>query len=206
MPPSISCVVQLYSLIAIVLMSLGAALIVAAPLALLPVPTLTGVAAVTFVLGPFVNAAARGALDPFRLGLQRRAALAALLTGVVAGVVVGALAAGAFGVLLLHVALIALVLGTLGWAQIRADWLLLASGVLIGTILACWAWWSLFGKGPIERLMALVTDPIGRADGGGVASFTASGDAPDGRARVPCHHGREHRSPHPCSRGDAPGA
>ena len=56
MPPSISCVVQLNSLIAIVLMSLGAALIVAAPLALLPVPTLTGVAAVTFVLGPFVNA------------------------------------------------------------------------------------------------------------------------------------------------------
>ncbi|WP_435203214.1 DUF418 domain-containing protein [Janibacter sp. GS2] len=288
---------QLYSLIAIVLMSLGATLVVAAPLALLPLPTLTGVAAVTFVVGPFVNAAARGALDPSRVtsrawldqvlqwlllsphyrmvsllpfvligvvlarvGLQRRAALAALLTGVVAGVAVVALqlagkgvggpghvsgsvpdalldltlAAGAFGVLVLlarwpaatpfvtalapvravgalaltayvlHVALIAFVLGTIAWPQIREDWLLLASGVLVGTVLACWLWWSLLGKGPIERLMALVTDPIGRADRDGVASFTAGDTAPDGRAPVPCHHGREHRSPHPSSRGDAP--
>ena len=32
---------------------------------------------------------------------------------------------------------------------------------LVATVLACWAWWRLLGKGPIERAMGLVTDRIG---------------------------------------------
>ena len=244
---------QLYSGIAIVLMSLGATLIVAAPLALLPVPAIVGAAAITFAAGPWANAAARDALDPARLassawvdqvlqwlvlsphyrvvsllpfvllgvvlarvGLGRRAALAALLTSLVAGGTVVALqlagkglggpdhvsgshpdalldltlAMGALGVLVLlarwpavaplvgalapvravgalaltayvlHVCLIALVLGSVGWPEYEERWIPLTGGILVGTILGCWLWWRVLGRGPLERAMALLTDPI----------------------------------------------
>ena len=32
---------------------------------------------------------------------------------------------------------------------------------LLATVGVCWLWWRLLGKGPVERLMALVTDRIG---------------------------------------------
>lgn len=244
---------QLYSGIAIVLMSLGATLIVASPLALLPVPSLVGVTAVIFVAGPWVNAAARDALDPSRIassawvdqvlqwfvlsphyrvvsllpfvlagvvlarvGLDRRVALAALGAGVLSGVAVVALqlagkgvggpdhasgslpdalldltlASGALGVLVLvarwpgarplitalapvravgalaltayavHVCLIALVLGTMEWPAWEERWVPLTSGILLVTVLGCWIWWRVLGRGPLERVMALLTDPV----------------------------------------------
>lgn len=244
---------QLYSRIAIVLMSLGATLVLAAPAALLPVPALAGTTVITFAAGPWINAAARDALDPARaassawvdqvlqwlvlsphyrvvsllpfvllgvvlarVGLGRRVALAALLTGFVSGVVVVALqltgkgvggpghvsgsppdalldltlASGALGVLLLvarwpaagsfvgalapvratgalaltayvlHVCLIALVLGTIEWPGYEERWVPLTTGILLGTVLGCWLWWRLMGRGPAERVMALVTDRI----------------------------------------------
>ncbi len=58
---------QLYSGIAIVLMSLGATLVVASPLALLPVPALAGTAVVSFAVGPWVTATARETFDPARV-------------------------------------------------------------------------------------------------------------------------------------------
>lgn len=60
----------------------------------------------------------------------------------------------------LHVALIALVLRTMEWEARGESWLLLTSGVFVATILACWAWWRLVGRGPVEQLMALVTDRV----------------------------------------------
>lgn len=244
---------QLYSNIAIVLMSLGATLVVASPFALLPVPALAGTAAAVFAIGPWVNAAARDALDPTRVasdawvdqvlqwfvlsphyrvvsllpfvlagvvlarvGLDRRAALAALVMSVVAGVALVALqlagrgvggpnhhsgslpdslmdlslAFGALGFLVLiarspgsaplitglapvravgalaltayavHVGLIALVLGTMERPAFEESWVPLAGGILLGTVLGCWLWWRVLGRGPLERAMALLTDPI----------------------------------------------
>lgn len=245
---------QLRSYVAIVLMSLGATLVVAAPLSLLPVPVVAATAAGTFVAGPWVNAAARGALSPTRVasdawvdqvlqwlvlsphyrvvsllpfvllgvvlaraGLTRGVALLTLLMGVLAGVVVVALqlaghgvggpahvsgsvpdalldltlAAGAFGVLVLlarwrpaaplvaalapvrgvgalsltayvlHVGLIALVLATIEWPRMQQSWVPLCVAIMLVTVLGCWAWWRLLGRGPLERAMALVTDRIG---------------------------------------------
>ncbi|WP_338748982.1 acyltransferase family protein [Janibacter alittae] len=244
---------QLHTFVAIVLQSLGATLVVAAPLTLLSATVLTGLAVVTFAAGPAVNAAARAVLDPARVssdawvdqvlqwfvlsthyrvvsllpfvligvvlarrGLSRRVAVGSLVVGVLAGVaVVGlwltgtgigrsevvsgdltdslldlALTGCAFGAIVLlarwprassavtamapvravgalaltsyvlHVALIALVTRTVDW-QARADhWPLLAGGILVGTVLACWMWWRLVGRGPVERLMAVATDRI----------------------------------------------
>lgn len=244
---------QLHTFVAIVLMSLGATLVVASPLALLPVPVVAATAAITFAIGPAVNAAARGALDPTRVhsaawvdqvlqwfvlsahyrvvsllpfvligvvlarvGLGRKVAGGSLAVGLAAGVaVVGlwlggrgigrsevvsgdltdslldlALTGCAFGVILalarwsrgapivtalapvrgvgtmaltayvLHVGLIALVMRTMDWQATEEHWPWLTSGVLVITVLACWLWWRTLGRGPIERLMALVTDPI----------------------------------------------
>lgn len=244
---------QLHSFIAIVLMSLGATLAVAAPLALLPAPVVAATAVTTFVVGPWLNAAARAALSPTRVtsaawvdqvlqwlvlsthyrvvsllpfvllgvvlaraGLTRRVGLVALLTGVLAGAVLVALqltghgvggpghtsgslpdalldltlAAGAFGVLVLlarsrtgrpvvaalapvrgvgalsltayalHVGLIALVLATIEWQQMERSWIPISAAIMLGTVLGCWAWWRLVGRGPLERAVAAVTDRI----------------------------------------------
>lgn len=245
---------QLHSFIAIVLMSLGVTLALAAPLALLPVGGVAAAVVVTFVAGPWVNAAARAALDPTRVtseawgdqvlqwlvlsphyrvvsllpfvllgvvlaraGLTRRVALLTLLNGVLAGIAVVALqltghgiggpghvsgsppdalldltlAAGALGVLVLlarwapavpvvtalapvrgvgalsltsyalHVGLIALVPATIEWQQMQRSWGPLSAAIMLVTVLGCWAWWRLLGRGPLERVMALVTDRIG---------------------------------------------
>lgn len=245
---------QLDTFVAIVLMSLGATLAVAAPLALLPVPVLVALATLTFAIGPAVNAAAREALDPTRVyseawvdqvlqwfvlsthyrvvsllpfvligvvlarvGLGRRAAAGSLGVGLLAGLAVIALWIGgrgigrsdvlsgdltdslldlaltgcAFGVIVLlarwpggapvvtalapvrgvgtmaltayvlHVALIALVMRTMDWQATAEHWPWLTTGVLVVTVLGCWLWWRLVGRGPIERLMALVTDRVG---------------------------------------------
>lgn len=245
---------QLHTFVAIVLMSLGATLVVAAPLALLPVQVLGVASALVFAVGPAVNAAARGALDPARVhsaawvdqvlqwfvlsahyrvvsllpfvllgvvlarvGLGRRDAVRSLVLGLAAGVAVVALWLGgrgigrsdvvsgdltdslldlalagcAFGVLVLiarwpageplitalapvravgamaltayvlHVGLIALVMRTLDGVTVSGNWPWLTSGVLLATVIACWAWWRLLGKGPVERLMGLVSDRVG---------------------------------------------
>lgn len=245
---------QLHTFVAIVLMSLGATLVVAAPLALLPVPALAVGAVVTFAVGPVVNAAARAALDPTRVhsdawldqvlqwlvlsthyrmvsllpfvligvvlartGLGRRAALGSVVVGLGAGVAVvllrlsgrgigtGNIVSGdlpdalldvaltgcVFGAVVLlarssraepvvtalspvravgtmaltsyvlHVVLIAVVMRTLDWQETARWWPLLTTGVLVGTVLACWLWWRLLGRGPLERLLARATDRIG---------------------------------------------
>lgn len=245
---------QLHTFVAIVLMSLGATLVVAAPLALLPVPALAVGAVLTFAVGPAVNAAARAALAPSRvhsdawvdqvlqwlvlsphyrvvsllpfvligvvlarIGLGRRAALGSLVVGLGAGVAVVllrlsgrgigvsdvvsgglpdamldvALTGCAFGAIVLlarmsqaeavvaalspvravgvmaltsyvlHVVLIAVVMRSLDWQATDRLWPLLTTGVLVGTVLACWVWWRLLGRGPLERLMAVATDRIG---------------------------------------------
>ncbi|MFF5323469.1 DUF418 domain-containing protein [Janibacter hoylei] len=71
---------------------------------------------------------------------------------------VGALALTAYA---LHVGLIALVQRTTAPMTPYESWPLYAGGVLTVTVLACWAWWQLLGKGPLERAMGLVTDRIG---------------------------------------------
>lgn len=245
--------VELETFVAIVLMALGATLLVAAPLALLPRAALAVAVVATFFAGPWVTARARAAFDPARvhsdawadqllqwfllsphyrvvsllpfvlagvllarLGLGRREALAALVTGLLAGAAVLALrlagtglgasevhsgslpdalldlaltgtAAGvlvllarspraraavtaatpvrAVGVLALtayalHVALIALVTRTVGWEAAAASWPLYAGGVLLITVAGCWAWWVVLGRGPLERVLALLTDRI----------------------------------------------
>ncbi|MGO1167227.1 MAG: DUF418 domain-containing protein [Janibacter sp.] len=245
---------QLHTFVAIVLMSLGATLVVAAPLALLPVPVLGVASVLVFAVGPAVNAAARGALDPARVhsaawadqvlqwfvlsthyrvvsllpfvllgvvlarvGLGRRAAAGSLVLGLAAGLAVIALWLGgrgigrsevvsgdltdslldlalagcAFGVLVLmarwpsgeplvralapvravgalaltayvlHVAMIAVVMRTMDWQATAEHWPLLTSGVLVATVVVCWLWWRLLGKGPVERLMGLVSDRVG---------------------------------------------
>lgn len=244
---------QLHTFVAIVLMSLGATLVVASPLALLPVPVVAATAAITFAVGPAVNAAVRGALDPTRIhsgavvdqvlqwfvlsahyrvvsllpfvligvvmarvGLGRKVAAWSLVVGLAAGLAVVVLWLGgrgigrsevvsgdltdslldlaltgcAFGVVLalarwpraapvvtalapvrgvgamaltayvLHVGLIAVVMRTMDWQATSVHWPWLTTGVLLVTVLACWGWWRLIGRGPIERLMALVTDRI----------------------------------------------
>lgn len=70
---------------------------------------------------------------------------------------VGAVALTAY---VLQVVVIACVMWTLDWQAREAYWPVLTSGVFVATILACWAWWRLVGRGPVERLMALVTDRI----------------------------------------------
>lgn len=245
---------RLDTFVAIVLMSLGATLVVAAPLVLLPVPVLAVGAALTFAVGPVVNAAARGAFDPTRvhsdalvdqmlqwfvlsphyrvvsllpfvligvvlarLGLGRRVAVGSLAVGLVAGLAVVSLWLGgrgigrsevisgdltdalldlaltgcAFGAVIaiarwpraapvvtvlepvralgtmaltayvLHVCLIALAMHTGDPRTPFDSWPLYAGGILLVTVLACWAWARFVGKGPVERAMALVTDPIG---------------------------------------------
>lgn len=242
---------QLGTFVAIVLMSLGATLMVAAPFALLPVRVLAVVTVVVFAAGPAVGAAARAAFDPARVhspaivdqvlqwfvlsthyrvvsllpfvlagvllaraGLTARAALTGLAVGVAAGVAVVALRLAGHGIgvsdivsggvpdALLDVALAASALGVIvlvaRWAPARPlvtalapvravgalalsayvlhvcliafaqrvgdprtpydSWPVYAGGVLVVTVIACWAWWRLLGKGPVERLMALVTD------------------------------------------------
>lgn len=245
---------QLGTFVAIVLMSLGATLIVAAPLALLPVPALAATTVVVFVAGPFVNAAARAAFDPVRVHsvawvdqvlqwvvlsthyrvvsllpfvlagvllaryrLTARAALASLATGIVAGVAVVALRLAGIGLgvsevtsgdvpdalldvalsgtalgvvvlavrwsatgplvrvlepvratgalaltaYVLHVCLIALARQTADPRQPYEDWVVFAGGIFVVTLLACWLWWRVLGKGPVERAMGLVTDRLG---------------------------------------------
>lgn len=245
---------QLGTFVAIVLMSLGATMIVAAPLALLPVPALAITAVVIFVAGPLVNAAARQALDPTRvyshawvdqvlqwlvlsthyrmvsllpfvlagvllarLRLTPRAAIVSLSIGVLAGLAVVALrlsgrglgvseivsgdlpdslldvtlAASACGFIVLlarwrpmrrvvaalepvratgalaltayvlHVALIALAMRVGAPRTPYEHWVVYGGGILLGTLVVCWVWWQLLGKGPIERAMGLVTDRIG---------------------------------------------
>lgn len=240
--------------VAIVLMSLGATLVVAAPLALLPIPAVGSLAVVVFAVGPFVNAVAREARGPVyaqarswfdplldwivlsghyrvvsllpfvlagvvlaRLRLTNRAAIACLGTGVLAGVVVVALRLAGHGLgvsevvsgsvpdAMLDVALAASACGfiVLGarWAPMRPvitalapvratgamaltayvlhvglialvrygddpmapyeQWALYGGGIFLGTLVVCWVWWQLLGKGPIERAMGLVTDRIG---------------------------------------------
>lgn len=244
---------QLHSGVAIVLMSLGATLVVASPLALLPVPALTATTVVTFAVGPWITATARESFDPARIassawvdqvlqwfllsahyrvvgllpfvlagvvlarvGLTRRVALGSLLTGIAAGVALVALqlagkgvggpehfsgsapdalmdlslSAGALGIIVLvarwpaarpligalapvravgalaltayvlHVCLIALVLGTMEWPAYEERWVPLSAGILLGTVLGSWLWWTVLGRGPLERGMALVTDRI----------------------------------------------
>lgn len=58
---------ELETFVAIVLMSLGATLVVAAPFALLPVRVLGAVTMLVFAVGPPVNAAARAAFAPERV-------------------------------------------------------------------------------------------------------------------------------------------
>nr|WP_281366102.1 DUF418 domain-containing protein [Janibacter cremeus] len=70
---------------------------------------------------------------------------------------VGALALTSY---VLHVVLIAVVTRTVDWQSRAESWPLLAGGVLVGTVLACWMWWRLVGRGPVERLMAIPTDRI----------------------------------------------
>ncbi|WP_068262485.1 DUF418 domain-containing protein [Janibacter limosus] len=248
---------QLGTFVAIVLMSLGATLVVASPLALLPVPILAVTTVATFAIGPWVNAAARAGLDPARVygtawvdqvlqwlvlsthyrvvsllpfvlagvllaryRLTVRTALTSIGVGVLAGAAVivlrllghghgvseivsggvpdalldVALAGTALGVIVLlarwapmapavtvlmpvravgamaltayvlHVCLIALAQRSVLVEDPRAPyehWLLYGGGILVITVLACWAWWRLLGKGPIERAMGLVTDRIG---------------------------------------------
>ena len=242
---------QLHTFVAIVFMSLGATLIVAAPLALLPVPVVAGVAALTYLVGPAVGAAARAAFDPTRVysdawidqvlqwlvlsthyrvvsllpfvlmgvvlarvGLGRRVALGSVVTGLVAGVGVLALRLAGHGVgvsdvvsggwpdalldvaltgcvfgavvllartpgarplitalapvralgalsltsYVLHVLLIAVVMQTLSWEAAREVWPLTAGAVLVTTLLVCWLWWRVLGRGPLERAMAALTD------------------------------------------------
>lgn len=243
---------QLGTFVAIVLQSLGATLVVASPLALLPVLPLAATAVTTFVAGPFVNAAVREAVGPAhvyssewvrqllewvvlsthyrvvsllpfvlagvllaRHRLTVRAALVALAVGVCAGIGVVALrlsgrgfgvsevvsgdvpdslldvalAGTALGVIVLlarwvppgvlaatapvratgalaltayvlHVCLIALTMRTTTALAAYDSWMLYSTGVLGITVLACWAWWSLLGTGPVERAMGLVTDRI----------------------------------------------
>lgn len=245
---------QLGTFVAIVLMSLGATLVVASPLALLPVPALAATTAVTFAVGPWVNAAARAGLDPARVystawvdqvlqwfvlsthyrvvsllpfvlagvllaryRLTVRTALISIgvaviagaavivlrllghglgvsevvsggvpdalldvaLTGTALGIIVLAArwsvlqpavtalapvrAAGAMALTcyVLHVGLIALA-QRVGDPRAPYDhWLAYGGGILVVTLLACWAWWQVIGKGPIERVMGLVTDRIG---------------------------------------------
>ena len=244
----------LHTFVAIVLMSLGATLMVAAPLALLPVPAVGAIAAAVFAAGPWVNAAARSALDPTRVHsdalvdqvlqwlvlsthyrvvsllpfvlagvvlarvrLTRQAAATTLGVGLLAGVGVVllrlaghglgvsevrsgdlpdalldvALAATAFGVIVLlarwvpmrpvvtalapvratgalaltayvlHVCLIAVVMRAVDWPAAQEGWALYGGGILLATVGVCWLWWRLLGKGPVERLMAVVTDRIG---------------------------------------------
>lgn len=243
---------QLHTFVAIVLMSLGATLVVAAPFALLPVRVLAGVALLTFAVGPVVNAAARAALDltrvysrawldqvlqwlvlsthyrvvsllPFALigivlarrGLTRAVALWTVLVGLAAGVGVGLLRLGGVGIgvsevasgdlpdalldvalagcalevvvlvarstwaepvvaalapvravgavaltaYVLHVGLISVVMRALGPVAYE-HWPVLTSGILLATVLTCWFWWVLVGRGPVERLMALVSDRV----------------------------------------------
>lgn len=71
---------------------------------------------------------------------------------------VGALALTSY---VLHVALIAIVTRTVDGQTAAEQWPLLAGGVLVGTVLACWVWWRLLGRGPVERLMAIPTKRIG---------------------------------------------
>ena len=245
---------ELETFVAIVLMSLGATLVVAAPFALLPVRVLGAVTVLVFAVGPSVNAAARAAFAPervyspalvdqvlqwfvlsthyrvvsllpfvlagvvlARLRLTARVAAGTLAVGLVAGLAVvalrvsgrglgvsevvsgdvpdalldvalagcacgavillarwspaqplvtalapvravGALALTAYA---LHVGLIALVQRTTAPMTPYESWPLYAGGVLAVTVLACWAWWQLLGKGPLERVMGLVTDRIG---------------------------------------------
>lgn len=245
---------QLHTFVAIVLMSLGATLVVAAPLAFLPVPVLAAAAVLAFAVGPAVGAAARAAVDPTRVhsdawpdqvlqwlvlsthyrvvsllpfvligvvlartGLGRRAAIGSVVVGLGAGVAVVllrlsgrgigtgttvsgdlpdslldvALTGCVFGAVVLlarssrarpvvtalspvlavgtmaltsyvlHVVLIAVVMQTLDWQETARWWPLLTTGVLGGTVLACWLWWRLLGRGPLERLLARITNRIG---------------------------------------------
>lgn len=245
--------VQLGTFVAIVLMSLGATLIIASPLALLPAPALAITTVVVFVAGPLVNAAARQALDPARvyshawvdqvlqwlvlsshyravsllpfvlagvllarLRLTRRAALVSLAVGLLASLAVVALrlsgrglgvseivsgdlpdslldvalTASACGVIVLlarwapmrrvvavlepvratgalaltayvlHVVLIALAMRSGAPRTPYEHWVVYGGGIFAVTVLVCWVWWRLLGKGPIERAMGLVTDRI----------------------------------------------
>lgn len=236
---------QLGTFVAIVLMSLGLTLVVAAPLALLPLPGVAGAATLTFLGAPFVNARARELLGadrvhsalwhdqvlewlvlsdhyrvtnllPFvlagvvlsRTGLTRRTVLATLGTGMAAAMgmvllrlggvrpsVSGdlpdsvadlALAATAFGLIVLvgrevpgrltralapahatgelaltayvlHVGLIAVVMRTVTFTG-PASGVVWGAAVLVVTVLACWLWWRHVGRGPVEEVVAGVTD------------------------------------------------
>lgn len=73
---------------------------------------------------------------------------------------VAAVGALPFSAYVLHVVLIAVVLHV--WEPPRPwdAWLLPSAAVLLATVLGGWLWWTVLGKGPIERLLALVTDRI----------------------------------------------
>lgn len=245
---------SLGTFVAIVLMSLGLTLAVAAPLALLPLPAVAGLAAASFAVGPWVTAAARSTFDPARvhspalldqvlqwvvlsthyrvvsllpfvllgvvlarLRLTPRVAGATLGLGLVAGVGVVALrlaghglgvsqvrsgdlpdalldlalAATACGAVVLlarwaparplvaasapvratgalaltayvlHVCLIAVAMRAIPWPTAQEWWAPLGGGILLVTLVVCHAWWARLGKGPVERVVAAVTDRIG---------------------------------------------
>ena len=123
---------------------------------------LGAVTVLVFAVGPSVNAAARAAFAPERVYspalvdqvlqwfvLSTHYRVVSLLPFVLAGVV------------LARLRLTALVQRTTAPMTPYESWPLYAGGVLTVTVLACWAWWQLLGKGPLERAMGLVTDRIG---------------------------------------------
>ena len=74
---------------------------------------------------------------------------------------VRAVGATALTAYVLHVVLIALVIASVDTLSMGSLWPLPVVGVFVATVLACWVWWRVIGRGPVERVMALATDPIG---------------------------------------------
>ena len=90
--------------------------------------------------------------------LARSPKASGLVTALAPVRAVGVLALTAY---VLHVGLIALVDQSVGFQGASEHWPVVTGGVLVLTLLGCWAWWRLLGRGPVERLMTVVTDRIG---------------------------------------------
>ncbi|WP_068257231.1 acyltransferase family protein [Janibacter corallicola] len=90
--------------------------------------------------------------------LARAPAVSGVVTALAPVRAVGVLALTAYVV---HVGLIALASRALGLQGASERWPVVAGGVLLLTVLGCWTWWRLLGRGPVERAMAVVTDRVG---------------------------------------------
>ena len=60
-----------------------------------------------------------------------------------------------------HVCLIAVAMRAIPWPTAQEWWAPLGGGILLVTLAVCHLWWARLGKGPVERVVAAVTDRIG---------------------------------------------